>query len=360
MSADGYRRSTTSHRSGCRPAGSAVGVSARSWSPNAELRAEVERLLAAYFGGHVPVVRLERRASPFASTHPLEELDVVLGDGHRLELVLKKPGVPAVSGVPPTFLRDRLREVGVYRTLLEPARLGSPILYGVGGEGSRSGPWLLLERVAGRELYQVGHPAPWRAAARWLGFLHARFERFRPPSAARLLVRDPAFHMRWLRRARARARLGRAPPATHRALQSLEEPVRLAALRLDALPRTFLHGEFYASNVLVEGDGDGAHARPVDWEMAALGPAPIDLAALTSGGWTDAEKQRMIASYREALLEVGARPPDPDALVGALESARLCLAVQWLGWSARWTPPPTQARDWLAEARAAAARVGGA
>jgi len=34
------------------------------------------------------------------------------------------------------------------------------------------------------------------------------------------------------------------------------------------------------------------------------------------------------------------------------------LALQWLGWSADWTPPPEHARDWLVEALAAAERLG--
>jgi len=39
----------------------------------------------------------------------------------------------------------------------------------------------------------------------------------------------------------------------------------------------------------------------------------------------------------------------------ALESARFQLAVRWLGWSATWAPPAEHRRDWLAEARRAAA-----
>ena len=33
------------------------------------------------------------------------------------------------------------------------------------------------------------------------------------------------------------------------------------------------------------------------------------------------------------------------------------LALQWLGWSTDWTPPPAQAYDWLAEVREAAERL---
>ena len=42
----------------------------------------------------------------------------------------------------------------------------------------------------------------------------------------------------------------------------------------------------------------------------------------------------------------------------ALDCARLHLALQWLGWSPGWTPPPEHALDWRAELPRLAARVG--
>jgi hypothetical protein len=33
------------------------------------------------------------------------------------------------------------------------------------------------------------------------------------------------------------------------------------------------------------------------------------------------------------------------------------LAVQWLGWSERWTPPEDRAQDWLGDALDAIERV---
>lgn len=314
-------------------------------------------MLAAHFGVRRRVVGLERRPSPFASTHPLEELDVVLEDGTRLELLRKGTGSCVAHGIKPTFLRDPLREVSVYRALVGPAGLAVPVLYGVGGEGAPLGPWLLLERVPGRPLSQVGEIRAWEAAARWLGAFHSRFEGSELRPAGRVLDRNAAFHRRWLRRARALARLRGEPAGRRRALDALERPLLRAARRLAALPRTLLHGEFYASNVLVEDDGSGARVRPVDWEMAALGPGVVDLAALTSGGWRRVELKGMLTAYREGRAAAGTRIPDEAGLRRALDCARLCLAVQWLGWSARWSPPPEQARDWLAEAREAAERL---
>jgi hypothetical protein len=91
--------------------------------------------------------------------------------------------------------------------------------------------------------------------------------------------------------------------------------------------------------------------------MAGVGPGLLDLAALTSGRWTTAERRRLGLAYHEAWSEAGCRP-SVDELLDGLEHARLAIAVQWLGWSERWVPPPEHAHDWLADALDAARRLG--
>ncbi|HWH92703.1 MAG TPA: phosphotransferase, partial [Baekduia sp.] len=127
-----------------------------------------------------------------------------------------------------------------------------------------------------------------------------------------------------------------------------------AVARLAAWPATFLHGEFYASNILVA-DGGAVCVRPVDWEMAGVGPGVLDLAALVAGGWSAEDRERMVRAYHDAL-PAGDRPAWPE-LVDALAHARLHVAVQWLGWSPGWTAPADHAHDWLGEARALAAEL---
>ena len=109
---------------------------------------------------------------------------------------------------------------------------------------------------------------------------------------------------------------------------------------LSRLPRTLIHGEFYASKVLIAGD----RVAGVDWEMSGVGPGVLDLAALVTG-WEGDYRGAILAGYGDVSHE-------------ALDAAQLHLAVQWLGWSADWTPPPEHARDWVAEALQAAERLG--
>jgi hypothetical protein len=47
-----------------------------------------------------------------------------------------------------------------------------------------------------------------------------------------------------------------------------------------------------------------------------------------------------------------------DELEEAMAACRLQLALQWLGWSRDWSPPPEHAQDWLSEAVCVAERLG--
>src|SRR5687768_18215786 len=48
---------------------------------------------------------------------------------------------------------------------------------------------------------------------------------------------------------------------------------RSSDLLLDSLPEMLFHGEFYPSNVLVDASARPTRVCPIDWEMAARGPA---------------------------------------------------------------------------------------
>ncbi|MFM2295465.1 MAG: hypothetical protein RLZZ350_1878, partial [Verrucomicrobiota bacterium] len=118
--------------------------------------------------------------------------------------------------------------------------------------------------------------------------------------------------------------------------------------RLAALPTTFIHGEFYASNVIVRDDTSAQRICAIDWEVAGIGPGALDLAALTAGEWSDAEKRRFVTAYREGLSS--RRAPSVEELVEAVELCQLHLSVQMLGWAEDWSPPEQHAQNWLREA----------
>lgn len=321
---------------------------------DAELRAGLERALAGV--GLELAGEVGRRPSPYRTSFPIEEL--------RLELTGRGPVTvgfkqldwerlePAVRLAKPRFLHDPEREPAVYGALLPRAPGGPPELFGSLLEPDRS--WLFVEWVEGRELFQVGERELWEEAARWLARFHAALapELDRCRTEARLIDHDAAFYRRWIERAREFA----ADPKPVEWLAGRHEQVVEALL---AQSRTVLHGEFYASNVLIAADSDptrlgrksDARVAPVDWELAAVGPGLTDLAALVSG-WPGTDRQALASAY-------AAEPGIPAFGLRDLDFARLQLAVQWLGWAPpEWKPPEGQRHDWLGEAVGLAEELG--
>jgi hypothetical protein len=332
----------------------------------AELRAALGGALSRRSGTQRRLTELERRRSAYSTSFSIEELLVRLDDGTSLQLLFKDLSrgamLESARRVKPTFLYDPLREIDTYRSILGPNQLSTAACYGaiVDPRAERYG--LLLEQVPGVELYQVGDLATWRRVAGWLAIMHARFaeETGRLARVAPLLRYDADFYRLWADRAwaslgRAGLRLSRD---VRRGMEQLFKDYDQVVEHLVALPVTFVHGEFYASNVLVHEEGEGLRVCPVDWEMAAVGPGLMDLAALTAGGWTAPEREALALAYHAALVPCENWPPAPDAFLVALDYCRLHVAVQWLGWSPEWLPPPEHAQDWLGEALGLAKKLG--
>jgi hypothetical protein len=305
--------------------------------------------------GRPSASEFRRRPSEYRTSFPLEELDVTLEDGANVRLALKRLEWSGLDNqgrlAKPRFLHDPRREAAVYASVLEPAALGAPRYYGSVVDSERDRYWLFVEWVEGRELYQVGERGLWEAAARWLARMHTELAREvdRHAAAGRLLDHDSTYYRRWMQRAREFARATGQPASRARAMDRLGERHGAVVEALLALPKTVIHGEFYASNVLVDADSAQARIAPVDWELAATGPGLTDLAALVSGDWAAEDRAAIASAYTSAA----------GASLEGLDFARLQLAIQWLGWApAAWTAPEGQRHDWLAEAIALSDSLG--
>ncbi len=317
-----------------------------------ELRQGFERALAA--AGLELEGEIDRRPSPYRTSFPIEELTVSLRGLGSLRVAFKRLGWeglgPAARLAKPRFLHDPRREPDVYRRLLTRAPAGPPRYLGSLLEGDRR--WLFVEWVEGRELFQVGERELWEQAARWLARFHAALapEWRRHLHEGRLIEHDAGFYRGWMRRARDFAR-DRGPDTATRAVDWLAPQHELVVEALLSLPRTVIHGEFYASNVLVAGAGAEARVAAVDWELAAIAPGHSDLAALVSG-WPPADRDALVAAYTS-------EPGAPEVKRRDLDLARLQAAIQWLGWAPpEWEPPEGQRHDWAEEAVALAEGLG--
>lgn len=234
----------------------------------------------------------------------------------------------------PAFVHDPAREPAVYRSWLAPFHIG-PRCAASGAD------WVDVERIPGVELWQVGDVAVWTAVAAWTATLHARLAAADRAGAGGagpvpVLDHDAALAARW----RARAAAAGVPAA-------VLDAHRRAAERLAHRPATAIHGDYYAANILVRVDSGRVRVWPVDWELAGRGPAVLDVAALTAGGWPESARSAMARAYFDAAGRPGRSWAEWSA---DLDAARLLICVQWLGWAPDWTAPPEHRHDWLGEA----------
>ena len=324
-----------------------------------ELQQALAEIFATYHRDPRRVIRLERESSAYRSSFPLEELTVWFEDREPLKLIFKNLNPRALTAAAraakPEFLDDPLREIELYRSLLDSRQLGTALYYGSVVDVPAGRFWLFLEKVEGRELYQVGEFEIWRQTARWLARLHSRYrtaDSLPLAANARLICYDAAYYERWLERASScLLRTKEGEQATKQGCwQQLAAWYPQVVRELTALPATLIHGEFYASNVIVQGTLPSLRVCPVDWERAALGPGLIDLAALVAGNWTELQKRDLAMEYLAELQTCRIDAPQPEAFLRELHLCRLHLAVQWLGWSQNWSPPREHQQDWLMEA----------
>lgn len=306
------------------------------------------------------IQRVDIRASPYRTSFPIYEIDVRLQHGDSINLLCKdlswKSLRPGAAVAKPIQLHQPLREIEVYRRILR-ADLGTARLYGAEADETANRYWLLIEHVPGVELYQVGDLKGWCRAAAWFSSFHDVYQ-WVPESTlvkdASLLVHTPALWSEWIDRAIA---IGRA--STDAAFRGCMD--QLAAARrfildiLQSLPPRFIHGDAYASNILIGVDG-AARVCPVDWEAASVGPALLDLAALTAG-WDDPAADRIADSYAEAQPADSVWRSDPASFRSALDACRTLVAVRWLGSAPDWRPPSDNHTDWTESAHRAMERL---
>jgi Ser/Thr protein kinase RdoA (MazF antagonist) len=301
--------------------------------------ATIEDELARMLGGDRDIQGLALQPYPYRTTHWLAALDVRYADGSSESLMLKDLG--SVGDARPGFAHDPLREIDVYRRLLPGARLGTASFRAALVDPVNGRFWLAVERVDATELWQIGSFESWRRVAGWLADMHMRLQH---ADSGHLVRWTPEYIGTWIARARA---LSPDPAVTVAARRAAELTERVLAL-----PSGFVHGELYPSNVLVEVPTGRVCA--VDWEMAGIGPLLLDLAALTSGSWSARERRQLAAAYWRRTKTTMSL----DELLVELDVCRLLVALQWLGWSRQWTPPPEHAHDWLADVQVLVEEVG--
>jgi hypothetical protein len=328
--------------------------------PPEELQDSLQKVLSEFFSEPVTIHHWHRRVSDYSSSYLLEELDVDVSGHGELKLMFKDLSRRALlidaSRNKPAFCDDSLREIEIYRKVLQRQSLGTATFFGAVVDENAGRFWLFLERLAPVHLWQMGEFAVWNQVAAWLARTHLTLTN---PSgwggkvSTCLLQHNEAFYNRWMQRAQefVRQRDKSADRTATRAIDGVAQNYGWVVQRLLKLPRTIIHGEFYPSNVLLENpETDALRVCAIDWEMAAYGPGLIDLAALSSGSWTAEERETMAWNYYSALTDDVRDKWAFETFQTDLQCCRLHQAIQFLGWSRDWTAPPEHVQDWLDEA----------
>ena len=323
------------------------------------LQESLEKVLSIYFGRKRRIKQLRRRSSAYSSSYAIENLEIELDRDQHLRLIFKNlsPGslLKTAREVRPGFVYNPEREILIYRHILDQKKLGTPICYGAVEVPELERYWLFLERVDGPLLWQRGRLQSWEQAARWLAQLHTEYPVKRGNGSApwlKYLARyDEHMLTTWLLRAEEFLRRdASSSPEAFRRFARLANRYDEVVARLLDLPMSLIHGEFFPSNVILRPGIDGWGICPVDWEMAAIGPGLIDLAALTAGNWTADQRRKLVAAYRDALQAENGWSPSIPELFEAVAYCQLHLSVQLLGWAADWEPPKRHTQNWLGEA----------
>lgn len=313
---------------------------------------EIEAVLASHVGRSRRISGVDTRPSARRSSFSIDEVDVRFEDGETIDLIAKAVDWDALSPearrAKPPFVWDERREMSVYEFVLPDLDVTRARYFGsyVDRAGVRH---LLIERVRGVPLVECSEFNAWREAARWLARMHARadVQAVETSRAGPHLLRyDRSFYESWIERARRFHETGRS------GLTRLASHHPRVVDRLLDERTTFIHGEFYSANILVD---QGTCVvpfliRPIDWEMAALGPALVDLACLMAGRWSDDVRADVAEAYFREIAREGGAVPERNDYLETLDYCLIHVSVQNLGWSASWMPPPDHAHDWLGDA----------
>lgn len=333
---------------------------------DAALSRFVETALARRPETNSALCRLERTPSAYCSSFAIEVLTAHFDDGSQLELMFKDLSwnglLERARRIRPPFAYEASREIRVYREILPVARLGTACCFGALIDPGRQRYWLLLEKVQGEPLCNIGDFSLWCAVARWLANMHVQLAEAAVHHQRNgwIPACDESYWNAWIGRAEHLAcqnKHSELSRLTAGQRNWLSQCARRAARRLSCLPSTLVHGEFYASNILVRDCGGRTRICPIDWETAAVGPGVIDLAALVGGRWAEPQREELARNYFESLSAQQASCGELEELLISLRCGRLLLAIKWLAFAASWQPPAEHHHDWLAEAMQLAAGV---
>lgn len=310
-----------------------------------QLREVVEEFLGRARRESVEVRSLRREPSPFATLYPAEVVSGSLATDETFALFVKRMGDEQADH-PDKARRDR--EIRVYERLLAGRSPAVPAYYGARRDRSSSSWELFLEYVDDWSL-KYHHLDHWHTAAERLAELHAHFARRRREldEAGFLLRIDEDYLRGWGERgASAVAQRSRALGARLRKVVGRYDSV---VDLLQAQPPTLVHNDLSPKNVIADRSRSPARICFVDWELAAVGPGPMDLVHLTYGLSQEAENTLNVA-YCSRSEETDLLPADEDRRASLFAACSLHKTLYRLAHTPAWGLCEEEVEGWVGEA----------
>ncbi len=301
------------------------------------MAATIEEEVSRQRAERVRVVGIERRFEKRSSSFRTERLIVTLDRGAPLRVFFKdlNPShqTENAKALRSSDIEPGLRELKVYRKLLDPAIHGTLALYGARWEPDAERYWLFLEDGGRTLLGNSQDLTRWVAAARWIARFHARSRNLGTVQTEFL----PRYDSR--RFSACAERVAGLLPSLAKGERSVVgkglERFHSLAGRLESQPRGLIHGQYFGENILLRRVNGELRIAVVDWETAAVGPATFDLASLTSGTWTREERREMQCAYFEEYRSCLPGTLEWDSFRSDLEAVSIWHCLEWIAWWGR-------------------------
>jgi len=297
----------------------------------------LEEGLSHLQGQPVRIRAIRRELLPSLSSFRRERLRLTLENGGTLRMFLKDLNpdhqTEKARAVRTPDLAPSSRELSMYQSILSPEHFGTLRLYAHRWDPARRLFWIFLEDGGRILLHNFVDMERWTAAGRWAARFHAAGRTLGPSQVAFLPRYDHAHYRGCADRVGAILPNLQIPERVlvERGLQRYAGYVD----RLAALPPTVIHGQLFGRNVMLRRATAERRIVVIDWETAALGPGTFDLVSLTSGKWTDDERQAMRLAYFDELQAQTGQPLDWEGFRRELAVVALYQALEWLAWWGR-------------------------
>lgn len=282
----------------------------------------------------VQIQRVEGETCVHESSFHAEHLRIHFKNGESIPIFFKdlnpRNQIAPARKVRNNSLSPSYQELRVYQRILSRVSLGTPQLYSVRWEPARGIYWLFLEDIGGSRLRDSRNYKRWVPAASWAARFHAQTRNL-PATVTSFL---PAYDYKHYKRCADRVR-GILPELQPRDRRLVEPALDHYVNRLEwfaSLPRTVIHGQYFGKNIMLR---PGNHDEPlavIDWETAAHGPGTYDLVSISSGRWTDPQRQAMWRAYFDEYRAETRLTLDWDDFCAELREMELYQALEWLAW----------------------------